>query len=377
MEHTDAQAERYFSDPTDPLSFSAPSDAPYHPDHGAPGFDPEPGSLPGSSPSLVHTQQTSVGQSDSGSYRAFLISGCTKQVRIARHLYKALSDLRNRDYLARFDSCRTDAWFVRHRQTGKIRIESNRCGLRWCPLCQRVRRNLMQVGIVDWLQEVQRPKFLTLTLRSSDEDLSIQIDRLYRCFRKFRLWKAIKAKLRGGVWFFQITYNQERKQWHPHIHILIDSEYLCQQYLSDVWLTITGNSDIVDIRAVQDAKDAAQYVARYATSPADTRKIDACNLVELALSMEYRRICGTFGNAKGVPLSPQKSPDWCQWERLFSFRTIYTGRVREAVAQEVWDCWKSGEKCYILPIDYHPPPTPCDRLTDETPDCFPEQSLLF
>lgn len=346
--------QTYFSDPTDPHSFSAPSDAPHTPDRGAAGSDPEPGSLPGSF-SSVHPRQTTAHEGDPGSYRAFLISGIRKQVEAGAALYQYLDEYHGQANLERYRSCRSRAWFVRHRHTGEVRIASKRCHLRWCPLCQRVRRYIMTGSISAWLKDIQRPKFVTFTLKHREEPISHQIDRLYRSFRNLRRWKPLKQAMRGGVWFFQITKNEIDGKWHPHIHCLLDSDYIPHEMLEVAWETVTGDSYIVDIRAVKDVKDAADYVARYATSPCDMRKLGTVDLFELAQALFGRRICGKFGSAKNVQLSPKKCEDWFNWEDVGPFGFIRMNHHEDPVCMQIWHAWKSKTPCDVEPW-WKPPP---------------------
>ena len=320
--------------------------------------------------SLLDSQETSVGDPPSGSYRAFLIKGISRQIRLADQIYAALDQLNGSDKLSSFRSCRTDAWFMRHVKTGLIRVSSRKCGLRWCPLCARVRRFLLCSQVSSWLQTLRKPKFFTFTLRHSDAPLADQINRLYKCFRNLRLMLPVKKRLRGGIWFFQITKSQTDGRWHPHLHCLVDSSYFPQSYLSELWLTATGNSDIVDCRAVRDLEKAAHYVARYSSAPADLRYLDLCDSLELVQALHGRRLVGKWGSASVVQLSPVKPDDAHLWEPLFSFKSIYSTLSSESISREVWACWRLNKPCPIESPWSIPPPSVVSLVSD----CEPERA---
>lgn len=68
-----------------------------------------------------------------------------------------------------------------------------------------------------------------------------------------------------GNWVvkFELTYNAERKELHPHWHIITDVR-LPKLLITAVWKLLTG-SQIVDIRAVDSTKDATAELSKYIT----------------------------------------------------------------------------------------------------------------
>lgn len=50
-----------------------------------------------------------------------------------------------------------------------------------------------------------------------------------------------------------------------HLHIIVDADYIPQSVLSSLWLQITGNSKVVDIRQVNldDISQVDSYLAKY------------------------------------------------------------------------------------------------------------------
>jgi len=169
------------------------------------------------------------------------------------------------------------------------------------------------------LKQTKHPKFITLTLKSCDKPLEAQVENLYESFRRLRRKNWLARALTGGVWFFQFTYNHKTDQFHPHVHCLVDGDYLPHSKLKRAWLDITSDSYIVDIRRVNDHEKAAAYVARYATAPADLRKVTVPRGAQAIIALSGRRIVGSFGSARGIPLAPRKPDEPSKWKRVANY----------------------------------------------------------
>ena len=152
-----------------------------NPECGTPG-----NALPGV-PSLLDSKETTQHACMKHSYREFLISGDRQAIAAARALYEQIDARDGKHRTIKFNTCRSFARFVRHKQTGEIRVASSRCKLRWCPLCRRSDRYIITQSVKSWLESGVKGKFLTLTLKHSKAPLSEQIDRLYKSFARM-LW---------------------------------------------------------------------------------------------------------------------------------------------------------------------------------------------
>lgn len=275
--------------------------------------------------------------------------------------YRAISSENKIHPADRLDDCSRRAWFYRNTVTSEVRVAASRCNLRWCPICSNARRRCISESIGDWLLSKKGKKFITLTLKNSSEPLAGQIDLLYTYFkylRKKRLWKD---NVRGGVWFFQVTLNSSTNEWHPHIHILVDSKYIDQSELSDLWLQITKNSMVVDIRQVKSDMKAADYVARYGSRPALLADKGEIGAVEIINALHHRRIIGTFGNGRGLQLTPQPPENPTLWERVGSWFEIRFLFDKSETARLIYTAWvaKVGLGAGIsLEDDPEPEPPP-------------------
>lgn len=131
------------------------------------------------------------------------------------------------------------------------------CGARYaavCPACSekfaRTKRNQIRDAILD----MATPKFITLTLFKRIEQYE-NLDRLWDSRKA--LFKALRKKgYRIKSWIGVVELPN-------HVHIVADTSYIPQRTISELWKTITGDSFIVDIRAVRSRSGSARYLSKY------------------------------------------------------------------------------------------------------------------
>jgi len=300
------------------------------------------------SASLVHNIETTVRSGLQGTYQAHLAAFDLLAWHTSGEFYYLVDQALGTSYLPKWESCRTSAWFARHRDTGEVKVMSSACRLRWCSLCSSTRRAYITRNISAWIQAARYPKFLTLTLKHSDAPLSHQIDSLYGYFRKLRKAKLFKDHVPGGIWFFQIKRTKNTNQWHPHLHCIIEGDYVSHGKLSRLWDRITHGSKIVDIRLVRDPDKGAFEVARYASSPADLTTNKSADYVEIFESLHGRRACGTWGTAKNVNLRQPLATEKHKWDSLGSWSIVYEFQGKVAAADQIVRAWLTNS---ALPPD--------------------------
>lgn len=273
--------------------------------------------------STLDTQETTGKVTLPSSYRALTALSCTSELAQVRMVYSILDGCGESPHVNRLDECRTDAWFVRHEETGKVRVAAKQCRVRWCPLCSDARQAFLTSQVSEWLKPTEHPKILTVTLKHSNAPIGWQIKNLYEFFRTFRRRSYLKKRITGGVWFFQIKKSKSDSMWHPHIHAVIDGDYLDQKKLSTLWSQITGGSYIVDVRPVKDKDNAVRHVARYAAKPSALADLDLDDAVSLVAAMQGVRLVGTWGTARKISLRAKKPDDADKWFHVGSWSTIF------------------------------------------------------
>lgn len=292
--------------------------------------------------SSVLTEQTNQHSAQNFSYASYSRHPVYPQWLAAERTYGYLDVNKDRSRVERLRACRRYAWFARHTDTGAVRVISNSCHLRWCPVCAESRKNYITFGVTDWIREAPHPKFLTLTLRHTTSPLYFQVKDLYDSFKKLRRLKLFKSSIPGGVWFFQVKKSDNDNLWHPHLHCLIYGDYIPIRYLKKAWSKITSGSDIVDIRPIQDAQSAASDVARYASSPGSLVGLSLDDSCELVDAMDGRRICGTWGTGRVVSLRPAKIEDKAKWVNIGSWGAVVEQRTFDRNADAIWYAWRHG-----------------------------------
>lgn len=239
--------------------------------------------------------------------------------------------------------CRSNAWFTRHVDTGEVRVASNACHLRWCPVCAEARKNYIGHAVAEWIETLKYPKLMTLTLKHHDVPLLTQVHDLYRYFKQLRKRKDFKDIVVGGVWFFQIKLSKTDSNWHPHIHCVVDGKYMPRTLLRRMWIEITIDSMIVDIKSVKDPAGCALEVARYAAKPGPLKDLDLEHAVELVTTLHGQRICGTWGVGKSVSLRPSKFTDKDKWQGIGSWAMVMSMRRTDPIAGAIFHAWHDHE----------------------------------
>jgi hypothetical protein len=141
------------------------------------------------------------------------------------------------------------------------------------------------------------PRFMTITLKAMDRPLFLTIAALTASFRQLRKTPEWKRHVRGGVYVIEITRNAKTGLWHAHIHVICDGVFWSQRDLSALWLRVTGDSPVVDIRAVHSRSSIANYVAKYVSKPTDMPEWPDAALREFADAMHGQRMVHTFGES--------------------------------------------------------------------------------
>ena len=185
--------------------------------------------------------------------------------------------------------CLTDA--------GRVTVAPGVCRQRMCPTCQARRGRELTNRVAAITALFNAPRLVTLTLAASTDSLKHQLDRLYAWFRELRRSPLWKDHVVAAVAVAEVTRNAETGLWHPHLHILTDGTYLPQNALAAEWERVTNGSRIVDIRAVHDRRNAAQYVAAYVAKPTQVDGWPPAAVNEFAYALRGRRMLITAGKA--------------------------------------------------------------------------------
>lgn len=166
------------------------------------------------------------------------------------------------------------------------------CHSRLCPMCNWRRAIKQSYHLKCVLQKALEsyPKgcflFLTLTEKNCYADeLHLLLKAMTKGFMRLSQYKKIKKNLLGYVRTTEITINENKKEYHPHMHIILfmKSTYFSgkQNYISKTqWATFYKKArklnydPIIDIRVIKGQNDnlllkTAQEVAKYQVKDSD------------------------------------------------------------------------------------------------------------
>lgn len=166
------------------------------------------------------------------------------------------------------------------------------CNQRLEPRCATRRAHRFIARHANALDRLAQPKLLTLTWISPPTltpELLSTYNQHFAHLRRQKLWtNAVK----GGMAGYEFTWTTAG--WHPHIHALIDSDYIPQPALSRAWMKVTDASYIVDIRAARTENavfEVAKYVAKGSSFYTDSVLLD-----QFLATTKGRRFFTTFGS---------------------------------------------------------------------------------
>lgn len=301
-----------------------------------------------SDPSLVHTLETSARSQLCLTYRAYRAQFCEKELAATMDLYTQVDARDGKDRSAKLDGCRSYAWFAYNLESGSVKVLSNSCRLRWCPICSAARQVYVKKSVSEFILRSDHPKFFTVTFKHSSAPLDHQIKNLYKFYRLLRQRKEFKDKVTGGLWFFQVKRSKGSGEWHPHIHSVLTGKYISHRVLSKLWLDVTKSSCIVDIRAIRDENKVSEYVSRYTSRPAVLDHFDKSDQLEIFDALHGRRLCGTWGKGNIVSFRQPKMDDKTQWEFMGRYDTVVKLSESNARAKAILKAWLKNH-----PLPHH------------------------
>jgi hypothetical protein len=185
-------------------------------------------------------------------------------------------------------------------------------------------------------------KLITLTLKSSAAPLSEQLTRLRSCFRRLRQRTVWRKHVAAGFAVIEFTFNSKIRHWHPHIHIIADSDYFPHEHLKNHWLSITQTSSIVDIRPCAKRLNITNYLAKYLGKPPALSKFDheTHRLLEFRTALDRSRLLIRFGKFPiDTDVKPPNDEHPQDWQQYASYESVLERlQQRDPTAIYVFQC---------------------------------------
>lgn len=209
-----------------------------------------------------------------------------------------------------------------------------RCRDRLCPLCSRLRGQNVRRRVRALVAKADTVRFVTLTMARTEEELGTRIDAILSAFKALRRRAFWKERCKGGLFVVETTTGQSGGHWHVHLHVLVEGEYMAQSALKAEWKSVTGGSEIVDIRACHSREKAIAYVCKYVSKGSDIGKWSEETLCEYAKGVHRRRLMGTFGKWHKVDVNKERESD--EPEEMPRHGTTWA-KLKEAMDQGTLD----------------------------------------
>ena len=264
---------------------------------------------------------------------------------------EGIDDAENR--LNRFEDCGSNAWVLESNDDpGVYRVSCNKCRDRFCEPCSKQRSRHIADCVADFSQD-REIRFVTLTLRFSNNTIKQDVDRLYAGFIKLRrrvLWSKLQT---GGIYFIEIKRRGDDKGWHVHLHILTEGLWMNKRDLSKAWHEITGDSFIVNIKPCDSREHAARYAAKYSGKGVHGRCYDNPDILRQAMeAIKGRRLVGKWGTWKDLDLNAETdAEDWHPIDKLN--RLIQQSEAGDLKAAAILQALIRGTKCQTIQTEQH------------------------
>lgn len=169
----------------------------------------------------------------------------------------------------------------------KKQHKGNTCKNRFCPICawKKSRKDALALSVMmAYLKQEENKEFIFLTLTAPNvlaEELEGEIMDYNQSFQRLMQRKEVRKIAKGYVRKLEVTYNEERNDYHPHFHVLIavnksyftDKDYyISRDRWLELWQEVTKNPLItqVDVRKVRNGRDDKVYeIAKYSAKDSD------------------------------------------------------------------------------------------------------------
>lgn len=230
---------------------------------------------------------------------------------------------------AKLNDCVRSPTVITDAAETRVAIAEMRCKHRLCPRCNRSRLLRIRQRLEAITMQFDACRMVTLTLAHSNAPLADQLALLRKAFGRLRRRKSIAHLITGGVYTIEITFNHETNQWHPHLHAILDGQYIPHQILKREWTEVSNGATIVDIRHAYQRSVVVGYITKYVSKGIDTARIPTRALGEYVPAISSMRLVGTFGHAHGWQIEQEPRPKWLTETHYVCH---YDGIMQEAIA---------------------------------------------
>lgn len=191
--------------------------------------------------------------------------------------------------LERIEECNNFLMLIGDEKMEKTKLhKSNNCENRFCPICayKKARKNALKISVLmDYLKAEKQKEFIFLTLTApnvKEDELHDEIKHYNQSFQRLMQRKEVKNSVKGYIRKLEVTYNQQRDDYHPHFHVLLavnksyftdTKSYITRDRWLELWQQSTKNPlitqlDIRKVKATENKKEVSE-VAKYSAKDSD------------------------------------------------------------------------------------------------------------
>jgi hypothetical protein len=160
------------------------------------------------------------------------------------------------------------------------------CKNRWCLPCSRIRTGTYINSYLPQIMKMPSPQFITLSRRNvPGHELKTELNALIKlrallmaAEKSYR--KRNKLGKAQALFKIEVTYNEERQDFHPHFHAIVSNETTASR-LVERWMGLDQNSgkvsllgqNIKPVHSYDAAKELFKYFTKLLTKDKETEKV--------------------------------------------------------------------------------------------------------
>jgi hypothetical protein len=220
------------------------------------------------------------------------------------------------------------------------RYRSTYCERRFCLVCNRIRTSKLIYAYKPALDSLTDLYFVTLTVPNvQSQDLKQTIQGMTKAFQRIKdnLRKNYGQRI-TGIRKIEVTYNDVRRDYHPHFHIILSGQ-MAAETLLELWLNQfpSAKKGAQDIKKADEnaVKELFKYFTKITTNNKRSRKLHITALNTIFNSIQGIRIFQPFGIKQAKPeISEAQRQEYLQ-EAARERQAIATGEINLEPIPEV------------------------------------------
>ena len=164
-------------------------------------------------------------------------------------------------------------------KTKFILAGGNFCNNRFCPFCSWLKAKRTAFELLELIKVVEYTEklafiFITLTVPNvTRESLREEIENFNKSFKRLFQTEEFKAFNKGFIRKLEVTYNEERNDYHPHFHLVVavnksyfkSRDYMSKRRLLELWQRATRNPAITQVDIKPCRMDTVKQIMELAT----------------------------------------------------------------------------------------------------------------